>query len=79
MIWNLNALRRSRHDRLIGGVCGGLGECTPWASWVWRALLLASLLVSGAGFVVYLVLWVAVREEDPAGAHAQGDRFNPAL
>ena len=33
----------------------------------------------GGGLVVYLVLWIAVREEDEAGAHAQGDRFEPAL
>lgn len=79
MTWNLNALRRSHGDRLIGGVCGGLGQCTPWAAWVWRALLLASLLVSGAGLVVYLVLWVAVREENGGGAHAYGDRSTSAL
>jgi phage shock protein PspC (stress-responsive transcriptional regulator) len=42
-------------------------------------LLLLSLLASGGGLVVYLVLWIAVREEDEAGADAQGDRFNPAL
>lgn len=70
MTWNLNDLRRSRRDRLIGGVCGGLGQCTPWAAWVWRALLLASLLVSGGGVVVYLILWIAVQEEAPADAHA---------
>ena len=79
MTWNLNALRRSQRDRLIGGICGGLGQCTPLASWVWRALLLLSLLASGGGLVVYLVLWIAVREEDEAGVDAQGDRFNPAL
>ncbi len=69
MTWNLNALRRSRRDRLIGGICGGLGECTPWAAWVWRALFLLSLLVNGSGFVIYLVLWIAVREQDDP-AHA---------
>ena len=79
MTWNLNALKRSRRDRLLGGICGGLGQCTPLASWVWRALLLLSLLASGGGLVVYLVLWIAVREEGEAGADAQGDRFNPAL
>jgi hypothetical protein len=42
-------------------------------------LLLLSLLASGGGLVVYLVLWIAVREEGEAGADAQGDRFNPAL
>ena len=70
MTWNLNELRRSRRDRLIGGLCGGLGRCTPWASWVWRALFLASLLVNGSGFVLYLVLWNAVRGEEEADAHA---------
>lgn len=79
MTWNLNALRRSHSDRLIGGICGGLGQCTPLASWVWRVLLLLSLLASGCGLIVYLVLWIAVREEDEAGAQAQGDRFTPAL
>lgn len=70
MTWKLNDLRRSHGDRLIGGVCGGLARCTPWATWVWRALLLASLLVSGYGVVVYLILWIAVQEADPAVAHA---------
>ncbi|GAB3389024.1 PspC domain-containing protein [Lysobacter fragariae] len=62
MNWNLNELRRSRRDRLIGGVCGGLGRCTPWASWVWRALFLAALCFNGTGAIVYLILWVVVQE-----------------
>src|SRR5450755_1000828 len=34
----INALRRSRSDRWLGGVCGGIARMTGLASWVWRAL-----------------------------------------
>lgn len=71
MTWNLNDLQRSQNDRLLGGVCGGLGQCTPWAAWVWRALFLASLMVSAGGAIVYLVLWLAVREVHPATTPVQ--------
>jgi len=32
----LNGLRRSRGDRWIGGVCGGLAQATGMAPWLWR-------------------------------------------
>ncbi len=60
---NINALRRSRGDRWLGGVCGGLGEATGVAPWAWRLGFALLLLFGGAGLVAYMLLWLLV----PAG------------
>jgi len=51
-------LRRSCSDKMLGGVCGGLAEHTGIDSLVWRVGFVALALAGGAGFVVYLLLWV---------------------
>jgi phage shock protein C len=57
-------LRRSRRHRLIAGVCGGLAEHLGWRPSAVRALfVIGSLLPILPGFVVYLVLWLAVPSE----------------
>ena len=58
-----NALRRSRTDRWIGGVCGGIARVTSVESWVWRLLFALLLLFGGAGALAYLLLWVFVPNE----------------
>jgi phage shock protein C len=53
-------LFRSRSDRMIAGVCGGLGEYLV-VDPVWLRLLFVVLLVSGGfGFWAYLILWIIV-------------------
>lgn len=60
-VWeNLKMAKRSSTDRLIGGVCGGLGEATPIPSWMWRAGFLFSMLAFGAGLLLYVVLWICM-------------------
>lgn len=56
----LNALRRSRSDRWIAGVCGGIAFATGVDSWVWRLLFAVLLLFGGAGLVLYVLLWIFV-------------------
>ena len=51
-------LRRSCTDKMLGGVCGGLGEHTGIDSTVWRVGFVALTLAGGAGVVAYLLLWV---------------------
>jgi phage shock protein C len=51
-------LRRSGTDRMLAGVCGGLAEHTGIDSLVWRAGFVAVSAAGGAGFLVYLLLWV---------------------
>lgn len=60
----LRALRRSRTDRWIGGVCGGLHNVLGIEAWVWRLIfVLFTLLTSGFGALVYLLMWIFVPEE----------------
>ena len=59
----LNALRRSRADRWIAGVCGGIAAATGVESWVWRLLFAMLLFLGGAGLVIYVLLWLFVPED----------------
>ncbi|MEW6025320.1 MAG: PspC domain-containing protein [Pseudomonadota bacterium] len=60
----VRALRRSRRDRWLGGVCGGLNGVLGLETWVWRLVfLLFALITSGFGAVVYLLMWIFVPEE----------------
>ncbi|MEO8081130.1 MAG: PspC domain-containing protein [Caldimonas sp.] len=60
----LHALRRSRGDRWLGGVCGGLAPASGLPSWLWRLVFVALALCGGTGLVVYLLLWILVPKED---------------
>jgi phage shock protein PspC (stress-responsive transcriptional regulator) len=59
----LNLLRRSRTDRWIGGVCGGLGKVSGVDAWVWRLVFALFTFTFGFGAVIYLLLWIFVPEE----------------
>lgn len=59
----VNAFRRSRSDRVFGGVCGGMGKATGVEAWVWRLLFAVLFIFAGAGLLVYLLLWMFVPSE----------------
>lgn len=56
-------LRRSRTDRWLGGVCGGLAKASGMDSWVWRLVFALFTVSFGFGLVIYLLLWIFVPEE----------------
>jgi phage shock protein C len=59
-----NKLRRSSRNRIIAGVCGGLGEFFGIAPFWFRLGFLILLLPGGLpGFVPYLVLWIIIPSE----------------
>jgi phage shock protein PspC (stress-responsive transcriptional regulator) len=60
-------LRRSRTDKILGGVNGGLAEYSGIDALLWRVGFVALTLAGGAGVIVYLLLWVLM----PAGPPAQ--------
>lgn len=53
-------LRRSRKERMIAGVCGGLAEYFHRdPTWI-RLLFVLFLLLGGSAILVYLVMWLVV-------------------
>jgi phage shock protein PspC (stress-responsive transcriptional regulator) len=63
-------LRRSRTDKILGGVNGGLAEYTGIDALLWRVGFVALTLAAGTGVIVYLLLWVLMPAGPPAAAGA---------
>jgi phage shock protein C len=59
----VNTFRRSRNDRWIAGVCGGIARMTGMESWVWRLFFTVLFLCAGTGLLVYLLLALFVPSE----------------
>jgi len=51
-------LMRDPNDRIIGGVCAGLGHYFGISSTIIRLILLALFLGAGVGFFLYIILWM---------------------
>jgi len=57
-------LRRSRRNRVIAGVCGGLGEFFGLGAFWFRLLFLILFLPGGLpGLIPYLILWLVIPKE----------------
>ncbi|MBH9575925.1 PspC domain-containing protein [Inhella proteolytica] len=56
-------LRRSKSDRMLGGVCGGIAKLSGVETWIWRLILVGLVLCFGSGVLLYLLLWLFVPEE----------------
>ncbi|MBX2989821.1 MAG: PspC domain-containing protein [Bacteroidetes bacterium] len=57
-------LRRSTRNKMIAGVCAGLASWLGWDVTVVRVLfVVGSFIPVIPGFLVYLVLWIAVPSE----------------
>jgi len=68
-------LVRSRNDRIIAGVCGGLAHWLGWDPTAVRILyVLASIFSAGfPGTLVYIILAVIMPAEDTGGPTPGGD------
>ena len=57
-------LYRNPHDSIISGVCGGLGAYLNTDPVLFRILFIISALVFGSGFLIYIILWIALPPAD---------------
>ncbi|MEJ5202130.1 MAG: PspC domain-containing protein [Anaerolineales bacterium] len=59
-----HVLRRSRHNRVIAGVCGGLAEFFGISAFWFRLAFLIALLPGGVpGLLPYILLWLIIPAE----------------
>jgi len=60
-------LFRSRDDRMVAGVCAGLGEYFDIDPTLMRLIFVFGAIVTGSGlFWVYIIMMILVPEEVPA-------------
>jgi len=64
-------LRRSRTDRKLAGVCGGLGAYMNVDPIIFRVLFAVFSLFGGFGLLLYGVAWLFIPEEDDERSEAQ--------
>ncbi|RBL28168.1 stress-responsive transcriptional regulator [Xanthomonas oryzae pv. oryzae] len=55
-------LSRSRNDRMIAGVVGGIAHRFGWSSTLLRVLFVIVFIATAAfpGILVYLILWLLI-------------------
>ena len=58
-------VRRSRSERVLAGVCGGVGRYFGVDPVLLRIAFIILALANGLGVVAYVVAWVAIPEEQP--------------
>ncbi|MBC6446559.1 PspC domain-containing protein [Actinokineospora xionganensis] len=57
-------LRRSRTDKMVAGVCGGVAKTLGIdAALVRIGLVVATILGFGTGVLIYLACWILMPEE----------------
>lgn len=58
-----NKLYRSRHNRWIAGVCGGLAEFFGLSPKIVRIICALLIMVYGSGLIIYIILALFIPKE----------------
>ena len=61
---NVKQLRRSRTNRSIAGICGGLADYLQIDATVVRIVTLIAILFGGMSLWIYIILWFIIPEEE---------------
>ena len=62
---NDKRLFKSESNKVIGGVCGGLGEYLGIDPTILRIIAVVLIFFHGAGLVIYLIAWLCMPKRRP--------------
>lgn len=68
---NMKKLYRSRKNRVIAGVCGGLGEYLGIDPTLIRLLWVLFIFMGGSGVIVYIIAMIIIPEKTEEGKVAE--------
>jgi len=54
---------RSKKNKMIAGVCGGLGEYFKVDPTIIRIIFVSAILAGTVGFIAYIICWLIIPEE----------------
>ncbi len=77
---NSKKLYRSRRDKVIGGVAGGLADYFEVDVVIIRLLFVLVFFLGGGGFLAYIIMWIVIPAEPyypPSNASAPRPEPNP--
>ena len=57
---NKKRLERDLQNKVLGGVCSGLGNYFDMDPTFWRVLFFILFLVGCSGLLIYVILWIAM-------------------
>lgn len=60
----MKRLYRSRENRMLAGICGGLGEYFEVDPTFVRLLWVLAAFVAGGGILAYLIAWVVIPKRE---------------
>ena len=60
---DVRKLYRSRTNRRVAGVCGGLAEHFNMDATLIRVLFVVLAILGGSGFIIYIAMWIIVPQE----------------
>lgn len=65
----MKKLYRSRENRVIAGVCGGLGEYFNIDPVIIRIILLLMFFLQGMGIMLYIIAWIIIPAHNEEEEH----------
>ncbi|MEU3900522.1 MULTISPECIES: PspC domain-containing protein [unclassified Streptomyces] len=66
----MSRLARPTHGRMIGGVCAALARRFGTSTTTMRVIFVASCLLPGPQFLLYVALWLLLPSEEKAARTA---------
>jgi phage shock protein C len=60
---DVRKLYRSRTNRRVAGVCGGLAEHFNMDATLIRVLFVVLAILGGSGIIIYIAMWIIVPQE----------------